>query len=49
MALADDLDSLAGDFWSWRAAEQPLSGDDIPRIDRPAGWTPDWSGAAVAR
>src|SRR5258708_25406700 len=45
---ADPLDDLARDFWEWRAAEQPISGDDIPRIERPAGWLPDWSPAAVA-
>lgn len=33
-AAADSLDSLAKDFWTWRAAEQPASGDDIPRLDR---------------
>jgi hypothetical protein len=45
---ADPLAALAADFWSWRAATQPASGDDIPRLDRPAGWVPDWSAAAVA-
>ncbi len=44
----DPLAQLADDFWSWRALSQPASGDDIPRIDRPAGWAPDWSAAAVA-
>ena len=48
-AVADPLDDLARDFWAWRAAEQPFSGDDIPRIERPAGWTPEWSAATVAR
>jgi uncharacterized protein (DUF885 family) len=48
-AVADQLDDLAQEFWEWRAVEQPFSGDDIPRLDRPAGWTPDWSAAAVAR
>ncbi|MEP7117116.1 MAG: DUF885 family protein, partial [Acidobacteriota bacterium] len=47
-AAADPLDDLARDFWAWRAATQPSSGDDIPRIDRPDGWVPDWSPAAVA-
>lgn len=47
-ASADPLDDLGRDFWVWRAATQPSSGDDIPRIDRPAGWLPDWSPAAVA-
>lgn len=46
---ADDLQSLARDFWAWRAAHQPLTGDDIPRIDRPAGWLPDWSAETVTQ
>ncbi len=46
---ADSLDDLARDFWAWRAAEQPISSDDIPRLERPAAWLPDWSPAAVAR
>jgi uncharacterized protein (DUF885 family) len=36
------------DFWSWRAFHQPTSSDDIPRIDRPADWNPDWSAESVA-
>jgi uncharacterized protein (DUF885 family) len=44
---ADVLDDLARDFWGWRAAELPVSTDDIPRLDRPAGWVPDWSPATV--
>jgi uncharacterized protein (DUF885 family) len=44
---ADSFDDLAHDFWAWRAAEQPVSSDDIPRLERPAGWIPDWSPAAV--
>ena len=46
-AVADPFDDLARDVWTWRAATQPSSGDDIPRIDRPEGWLPDWSPAAV--
>jgi uncharacterized protein (DUF885 family) len=46
---ADDLSDLSRDFWTWRAANQPVSGDDVPRIERPADWTPDWTRAAVAR
>ena len=42
---ADALDDLARDFWVWRAAEMPVSTDDIPRLDRPAAWVPDWSPA----
>jgi hypothetical protein len=47
VAGADDLDTLARDFWTWRAATQPITRDDVPRIDRPAGWTPDWSKRSV--
>lgn len=42
-AGADDLQNLGRDFWAWRARTQPVSDDDITRIDRPAGWAPDWS------
>jgi hypothetical protein len=45
--LNADLVALADAIWTWRATTQPLSGDDIPRIERPAGWTPDWSPDAV--
>ena len=45
---ADALDDLARDFWAWRASEQPVSFDDIPRLERPAAWVPDWSPATVA-
>src|SRR5437870_745363 len=44
---ADPLDDFARDFWSWHAAEQPVSGDDVNRIERPAGWVPNWSPATV--
>jgi uncharacterized protein (DUF885 family) len=47
-AAADPLDELSQAFWKWRAEMQPSSGDDIPRIERPAGWLPDWSPAAIA-
>ena len=47
-AAADPFDDLARDVWTWRAATQPSSGDDIPRLERPEGWLPDWSAAAVA-
>jgi len=46
---ADPLDDLAHDFWAWRAIHQPITSDDIPRIDRPAGWTPDWSPQSIAQ
>ena len=47
-AGADDLQRLGRDFWAWRAAGQPISGDDVPRIERPVGWAPDWSAQSVA-
>ena len=42
-------DDLGAEYWTWRAAQQPRSHDDIPRIPRPAGWRPRWSAADVAR
>src|SRR5262249_9346936 len=47
-AASDDLDALAHDFWAWRARTQPFNRDDISGIERPAGWSPDWSAAAMA-
>lgn len=44
---SDPLSMLATEFWSWRAVHQPVAGDDIPRIDRPDGWLPDWAPATV--
>ena len=46
---ADALHDLSRDFWAWRAQTQPFSYDDIPRLERPAGWAPDWSRAGVER
>lgn len=48
-AAQDSLDSLASDFWTWRAQYQPFTNDDIPRIEHPAGVQRSWSPAAVAR
>jgi hypothetical protein len=47
-AHADNIGAFAEDFWSWRAVEQPFNSDDIPRIERPPGFAPDWSATAVA-
>jgi Bacterial protein of unknown function (DUF885) len=44
----DQLKQFARNFWTWRAANQPVSSDDIPRIERPADWAPDWSAKAFA-
>ena len=47
-ALAQaEVQQLGAEFWTWRAATQPATSDDIPRIVRPQGWTPDWSADAV--
>jgi Bacterial protein of unknown function (DUF885) len=37
------LQELAEDFWTWRVKNQPVSYDDIPRIERSPGWISDWS------
>ena len=39
----EQLQDLARNFWRWRAEHQPVSSDDIPRIERPPSWVPDWS------
>lgn len=44
----DAVQRLAADYWTWRAAEQPQTDDDIPRLLRPEGWRPEWSPAAVS-
>jgi uncharacterized protein (DUF885 family) len=48
-ARADSLSELSDSFWQWRAQEQPFSGDDIPRIDRPAGLVVDWSPQTITQ
>ena len=49
LARAETIEELAAGFWAWRAVYQPTSGDDIPRIERPASWTPDWRPQTVTR
>lgn len=44
----EKLQSLARDFWTWRAQMAPFSGDDVNRMERPGG-TRDWSRAAIDR
>lgn len=44
----DELFQLSDDFWEWRAFHQPAFSDDIPRLERPLNWEPDWSPSAVA-
>jgi len=48
-AQADSLRELSDSFWQWRAQEQPFTNDDIPRIDRPAGFVVDWSPSTIAQ
>jgi len=43
------LQKLAENFWIWRAQNQPVSSDDIPRIERPRDWVPDWSRKTIER
>lgn len=43
------LDDLADRFWRWRAVQQPRGRDDIPRLDRPAGWLPEVGADALVR
>ena len=43
------LQRLSAEFWDWRSSEQPFSFDDIPRLDRPAGWAADWSPSTIAK
>jgi Bacterial protein of unknown function (DUF885) len=43
------LAALAAEFWAWRAVTQPTSGDDIPRIERPPDWAPDWTPESIDR
>ena len=40
---------LSQRFWDWRSREQPFSEDDIPRVERPAGFAVDWSASTVNR
>ena len=48
-APPDTLVELDAAFWQWRAAEQPFTADDIPRIERPPDFVVDWSRTAIAR
>lgn len=41
------LQAFANDFFNWRARTQPAAPDDIPRVERPIGWTPDFSPQAL--
>jgi uncharacterized protein (DUF885 family) len=43
-----NVQALSERFWTWRATEQPFTNDDIPRLDRAAGFVSHWSGKDVA-
>ena len=43
-----EIQALAREIFAWRARTQPCTGDDIPRLERPAGWQPDFSPNALA-
>ncbi|MCH7887548.1 MAG: DUF885 family protein [Candidatus Marinimicrobia bacterium] len=45
--LNADLQSLAAEFFNWRSLTQPATGDDIPRVERPDNWAPDYSQEAI--
>jgi hypothetical protein len=48
-AGAPTLADLGERFWRWRAAAQPMGTDDIPRIERPADFSVDWSESTRGR
>jgi uncharacterized protein (DUF885 family) len=44
---AANLQALAKEFFAWRAGTQPATYDDVNRVERPQGWTPDFSASAL--
>ena len=46
IAVAESLEKLADDFWTWRARYAPFTGDDVNRLERPGGIR-DWSRASI--
>lgn len=46
-SLATDLERLGAEFWEWRDATSFRTSDDIPRVERPAGWVPRFDRAAI--
>ncbi len=47
-SATEPLEKLAADFWSWRAANAPFTGDDVNRMERPGG-VRDWSLASIEK
>lgn len=46
---ADAVQALAAEYFEWRRVQQPAGPDDIRRVERPDGWVPDFSPAALDR
>ena len=46
-SLATDLERLGAEFWEWRDATSFRTSDDIPRVERPAGWVPRFDQGAI--
>jgi hypothetical protein len=42
------VQALSERFWTWRSTEQPFTNDDIPRLERTAGFVSHWSAKDVA-
>ncbi|HKX29192.1 MAG TPA: DUF885 family protein [Blastocatellia bacterium] len=49
MTSTEQLTELAAEFWQWRAIHQPVTSDDLARLERPANWQADWSAASIER
>jgi len=43
-----DLNALAIKFMEWRTLTQPITSDDIPRLERAPNWFPDYSPKAIS-
>lgn len=42
-----EIQNFAKEFFNWRTTTQPVTGDDIPRVERPDKWIPDYSPEAL--
>lgn len=47
MTSDDTVRALGEELWAWRLPTQFRTSDDIPRVDRPAGWLPTVTAASV--
>ncbi len=43
-----DLQEFSTEFFNWRRLEQPINGDDIPRIERHDNWSANYSPDALS-